>query len=145
VDVAAGTLGRREALALSTVLLVLWLTAGVLWWSAQWHADAYATMAADLPLLTARFVAFTRGGGAFAAAALLSAAILHLFWRPGPSPLLRAVWLLCIALALGGVAVIALTLPMTNFCGDLLPPSRDGPAAGAAADAQGTGDCRGID
>ena len=106
-------------------IVAFWAIASVVWWSAQWHAEFYAAFASDLPQLTASFLHGARVGAPFLLAALLSAVAMHLIWRPGPSPLVRAAWLLCIALAGAAIALIALTLPMTNLCGDFVPPPRD--------------------
>lgn len=123
-----------EVRVLALSMLAFWGIAVVVWWSALWHADLYATFEAQLPQLTHTFIASARAGAPFIVATLLSGAAIHLIWRPGPSPLVRAAWLLCIALAGAALAMVALTLPIANLCGDFVPPERKLEAGSTATD-----------
>jgi len=121
---ATQSIQSSELRVVAIAVLAFWGIALAVWWSALWHAEFYASFAAELPQLTATFLHGARAGAPFLVAALLSASAIHLFWRPGPSPLVRASWLLCIALAGAAIALIAITLPMAHLCGDFVPPAR---------------------
>ncbi len=78
-------MSRHELRIVILALVAIWAIALALWWSALWQAAVFfAISGADLPQLTTIVLRSAYAGGPFIVAAFLTAAALHLIWRPGP-------------------------------------------------------------
>jgi hypothetical protein len=115
--------GDPPRIVLVASISLYWVTAFVAWWASLWHAEMFNAFGADHPALTVRVIQGAEMGLPFYIAGLLSAFTLFLLFRKGKVTIVPATWLLIAATFGLALVLVALTLPMTRMCGEIVPGS----------------------
>ena len=115
---------RRNAIKILlqiTIIILFWLMALIAWWATLWHLDLFADFGGELPDVSHCTGESIRNNLPFWIAAAFSGVVVYELFRPGNRRVPWSVWLLCIAIVLLLVSIVAMTLPMVKMCGEFVP------------------------
>lgn len=116
-----------------TLILLVWLVFGILWWAPLIFLEGYNSLGGVFPIPTAWVIGAARTGVPLACAALYTVIFGWLFLRPGR----HAAWLIAAMLGFAAlwaaVALAAMAIPL-QICGFHWPdlPWADGASSAAA-------------